>query len=79
MRETYAIRITRDLLPPAYYPGYETREEAEKALGEIEREKGASYKVVYCKEYFNRAMDEEGNYTLSTIAELPDPNEPKLP
>lgn len=35
----------------------------------MERKPGAAYSVVYVREYFNRAMDKDGNWTLSTFAE----------
>ena len=74
MKESYAIRITRGgALPPGYLPGYASRAEAEKALGEMEREPGYGYAIVYVREYFNRAKDSQGNYTLSTIAEQNEP------
>jgi len=73
MRESYAIRIKRELYPPEYLPGYNTRAEVEEALRTMEREQGCIYTIVYVKEYFNRARDREGNFTLSTIAEIREP------
>ena len=70
MRKIYAIKITTRLLPPRYLAGYNTRAEAEIALNEMEREPECYYSVVYVTEYFNGAMDRNGNYTLSTIAEI---------
>ena len=73
MRETYAIKITKGAQAPGYLTGYASREEAERALAERQREPGSNYSVVYVKEYLNRAQDEEGNYTRSTIAEIKEP------
>jgi hypothetical protein len=73
MRESYAIRTKRDLLPPTYLPGYNTRAEVEEYLQTMEREQGCIYTIVYVREYFNRARDQEGNFTLSTVAEIREP------
>ena len=73
MRESYAIRIKRNLLPPEYLAGYNTRAEVEEYLQTMEREQDSIYTIVYVKEYFNRAMDKEGNFTLSTVAEIREP------
>jgi len=73
MKESYAIRINRNLLPPEYLPGYNNRAEVEEYLQTMEREEGAIYSIVFVREYFNRARDQDGNFTISTIAELPDP------
>jgi hypothetical protein len=73
MRESYAIRIKRNLLPPEYLPGYNTRAEVEEALRTMEREQDSIYTIVYVKEYFNRARDPEGNFTISTVAEIREP------
>lgn len=69
-RDSYAIREDQPQLPPKYYPGYETKQEAEGALGQMDRKPGAVYSVKKVREYLNRARDADGNYTLSTVAEI---------
>ena len=71
MKESFAIKEVINN-KPGYYPGYGSRQEAENNL-ESYRIEGGVYSVVYVKEYFNRAKDEEGNYTRSTIAEIKEP------
>ena len=73
MRESYAIRIRKKFYPPEYLPGYNTRAEVERYLQTMQREQGCIYTIVYVREYFNRAMDKEGNFTLSTVAEITEP------
>jgi len=72
-KDSWAIRLDRNLFTPGYLPGYATKEEATKALQETDKTPGDRYSVVYVREYLNRAMDSQGNYTLSTIAEQKEP------
>ena len=72
MRQTYAIKMTTRLQAPGYLPGFNTRAEAEEYLMNYERLPDCNYTVVYVTEYFNRAKDKDGKFTLSTIAEIPD-------
>ena len=68
-KDGWAIKEEQKLRPSHYYTGYETEEDAEEELRSMDRKPGAAYSVVYGREYFNRAMDEHGNWTLSTFAE----------
>lgn len=75
-REGYSVKAEK-LTGLPQYPGFSrvfnTREEAEEALEQLEKEPGYRYSIAYVRENFNRAMDSEGNFTLSTFYEIPEP------
>lgn len=81
MRETYAIRVITP--KPGDWPnyiyqasgrlrGFTTREEGQAYKDEMNRLPGHTYSVVYVREYFDRIMDPAGNFTISSVAEIPD-------
>jgi len=74
MRKSYAIKITNRLYPPSYLPGFETRQDAERHFRGLIQEAGCSYSVVYVNEYLNGAIDCKGNYPVSLIAEIIEPD-----
>jgi|LauGreDrversion4_2_1035121.scaffolds.fasta_scaffold129333_2 hypothetical protein len=81
MKETYAIRVITP--KPGDGPNFiyqasgrlrsfNTREEAQAYKDEMNRLPGHYYSVVYVREYFDRIMDEDGNFTRSSVAEIPE-------
>jgi len=75
-RDGYSVKAEK-LTGLPEYPGYSrvfnSREEAEEALEQLVKDSNYSYSIAYVRENLNRAMDSEGNFTLSTFYEIPEP------
>ena len=71
-KDSYAIAIYKRPFQPTHIPGFNSQTEAEEHLSTLEKEPNTNYSIVYLREYLNRVADENGNFTRSSFAYIPE-------